>query len=160
MNIYIYIVANEINGSLLLSSVDEQALTEELGISSRMHRNGIMVQIGKLKSADGTNEQLRVQRDVLEIERQRAIVKKEEEEHKLKIKRDDEEHKLKIKRDEEEHKLMIKREELKIKKEENKMKKEEAEHKQKLKREEEDEKLARELERININEEEMKIMGM
>ena len=149
MNIYIYIVANEINGSLLLSSVDEQALAEELGISSRMHRNGIMAQIGELRPTDRANEQLRVQRDLLEIERQRAIVKKEEEEHKLKIKRD-----------EEEHKLMIKREELKIKKEDNKMKKEEAEHKQKLKREEEDEKLARELERISINEEEMKIMGM
>ena len=131
-------MANEINGSLLLSSVDEQALAEELGISSRMHKNGIMAQIGKLRPADRANEQLRVQRELLEIERQRAIVKKEEEEHKLKIKR----------------------EELKIKKEDNKMKKEEAEHKQKLKREEEDEKLARELERISINEEEMKIMGM
>ena len=146
-------MANEINGSLLLTSVDEQALAEELGIFSRMHRNGIMAQIEKLKSADRTNEQLRVQRELLEIERQRAIVKKEEEEHKLKIKRDEEEHKLKIETAKEEHKL-------KIKKEENKMKKEEAEHKQKLKREEEDEKLARELERISINEEETKIMGM
>ena len=146
MNIYIYIVANEINGSLLLSSVDEQALAEELGISSRMHRNGIMAQIGKLRPADRANEQLRVQRELLEIESQRAFVKKEEEEHKLKIKREEEEHKLKIETAKEEHKL--------------KMKKEEAEHKQKLKREEEDEKLARELERISIKEEKMKIMGM
>ena len=66
-----------------MNSVDEQALEIVLGISSGMHRNRILTQIVELQALK-----------ILEIERQRANVKKEEEEHKLKIGREKEEHKL------------------------------------------------------------------
>ena len=49
-------MANEVNGSILYN-VDEQALIEELGISSRKHRNTILSSISELKDVKGVLEE-------------------------------------------------------------------------------------------------------
>ena len=49
-------MANEVNGAVLYN-VDERALIEELGISSRMHRNTILASISELKDVNGVLEE-------------------------------------------------------------------------------------------------------
>ena len=78
-------MANNINGTQLLNRVDEEALKEKIGISSRIHRNGILVQIAQLKSEQKgkrdkreVENKLNVERNLVELERERVAVNKQE----------------------------------------------------------------------------------
>ena len=109
-------MANDINGALLLTSVDEEGLKDELGVASRIHRNGIKAQINKLKSmiigaqkvcSNNSDEQLRAQRASLEIERQRIQLRRQEEIHEMQLK--NQELQLRTER------IQLKRQELELK---------------------------------------------
>ena len=131
-------MGNEVNGAVLLGSVDEQALNEDLAISNRMQRKTILAQIDKLKE----------------------LYRKEEEEHKMLLRIQEEERKEQLRKQGEEHKMQLRaqeedrKEQLRKQGEEHKslLRKQEEDYKMKLRREEEDEKLAREMERMDMKE--------
>ena len=63
-------MGNEVNGAVLLGSVDEQALIEELGVSSRMHKKTILLQIEKLKTQGIVDVKMQLKRQELELRKE------------------------------------------------------------------------------------------
>ena len=71
-------MGNEVNGAVLLGSVDEEALNEDLGISNRLHRKTILAQIDKLKTQEIAD--LRIQE-----EERKEQLRKRRKVHKMQI---------------------------------------------------------------------------
>ena len=109
-------MGNEVNGAVLLGSVDEQALNEDLGISNRMHRKTILAQIDKLKAQEIAD--LRIQE-----EERKEQLRKQGEEHKSLLRKQEEDYKMKLRREEEDEKLAreMERMDMKVQKHESKL---------------------------------------
>ena len=98
-------MGNEVNGAVLLGSVDEEALIEELGVSSKMHRKTIILQIEKLKTQEIADVRNKEEKQKMQLKRQELELRKEEEEHKSLLRKQEEDYRMKLRREEEDEKL-------------------------------------------------------